>query len=335
MVNATAGVIDVHTHVVPAQFPVHPSPASNPRWPCMCLRDADHGVIEFAGKAFRELDARSWNVTRRLEDMDRDGIAAQALSPMPELLSYWFTPDDGLDLARYVNHQIAEMVARAPARFHGLGMVPLQDVALATRELARLQADGFKGIQVGSNINGVLPGDARFESFYAECERLGMALFVHALHPIGAERLKDFPDLVPLAAFPLDTGLAAMHLIRAGVLERHPQLRIGFSHGGGAVIPLTHRLKQGWLSSEGFNGLLPHAPHHYAARCFYDSLVYDVEYLDYLATHFAPGQVMAGTDYPYVVQQAELARFLNGSTSCGSESTSGAALRFLGLASLL
>ncbi len=328
--SPTYKLIDVHTHVVPASFPANPSPANNPRWPCMCLRDADHGVIEFAGKAFRELDARSWNVTHRIEDMDRDGIDVQVLSPMPELLSYWFTAADGLSLTRYVNHQIAEMVARAPTRFHGLGMVPLQDVKLATDELARLKADGFKGIQIGSNINGVMPGDARFEAFYAECERLSLAVFVHALHPVGAERLKDFPDLVPFAAFPLDTGLAAMHLIRAGVLERYPRLRIGFSHGGGAVLPLTHRLKQGWLSSEGFNGLLPHAPHHYAARCFYDSLVYDADYLRYFMADFAPGQVFAGSDYPYAIQQENLVGFID-SAGCANGATWSAAERFLGL----
>lgn len=297
----------------------------------MCLRDADHGVIEFAGKAFRELDSRSWTVSRRLEDMDRDGIALQALSPMPELLSYWFTPSDGRDLGRYVNHQIAEMVARAPARLCGLAMVPLQDITLAIDELTRAKNDGFAGIQIGSNINGAFLGESRFEALFAECERLGLAVFVHALHPIGAERLQAFPDLVPFAAFPLDTGLAATTLIRAGVLERYPQLRLGFSHGGGAIVPLTHRLKQGWLSSKGFDGLLPHAPLHYAQRCFYDSLVYDTDYLDYLATDFAPGQVFAGSDYPYAIAQADVVGFLRSSRSCAGLSTNDAARRFLGI----
>lgn len=328
-VSTVPTIIDVHTHVVPASFPANPSPGDNTRWPCMCMRGAEQAVIEFAGKAFRELDARSWQVARRLDDMDRDGIDAQALSPMPELLSYWFSPADGLELARYVNHQIAEMVARAPHRLHGLGTVPMQDVDLACAELARLQADGFKGVQLGSNINGVMPGDTRFLPFYAECERLGMAVFIHALHPIGAERLQDFPDLVPFAAFPLDTGLAAMHLIRAGVLERYPRLRIGFSHGGGAVIPLTHRLKQGWLGSDGFNGLLPHPPHHYAARCYYDSLVYDVDYLRYLMNDFAPGQVFAGSDYPYAIAQTELRGFLD--AAAAADSSASAAVSFLAL----
>ncbi len=175
-------------------------------------------------KPFREIDSRSWDIARRIADMDRDGVTMQALSPMPELLSYWFTPADGLEMSRWMNHSIAAMVAAAPARFAGLGIVPLQDPALAATELARLQRDGLRGVELGSNINGVVLGDRRFDEFYAEAQRLDLALFVHALHPIGADRLASFPDLVPFAAFPLDTALSAISMIRAGVLERFPDL---------------------------------------------------------------------------------------------------------------
>lgn len=326
-------LIDVHTHVVPDTFPANPSPATNARWPCLCRQGDEHGVIEIAGKAFRELDSRSWSVNRRLDDMARDGITAQALSPMPELLSYWFDAVDGLDMARHMNHVIADMVACAPASFHGLGMVPLQDPALAAKELARLKNDGFAGVEIGSNINGIVPGDPMFEEFYAEAERLGLGLFIHALHPIGAERLAATPDLIPFAAFPLDTGLAAATLIRAGVPERYPQLRIGFSHGGGAIVPLAHRLGQAWRLSQGFGGTLTQSPAEIAARFFYDSLVYDAAYLDHLALTFAPGQVFAGTDYPYAIQQEELGGFLRLADPAARESLlSGAAARFLGFA---
>ncbi len=303
-------LIDVHTHVVPDRFPDNPSPETNPRWPCLCLHGDERGVIEFAGKAFRELDRRSWSVTRRLEDMDRDGVAAQVLSPMPELLSYWFPAREGLELGRYVNHVIADMMARAPSRFYGLAMVPLQDVELAAGELAALKRAGFAGVEIGSNINGLFPGEQRFEAFYAEAERLDLAIFVHALHPIGVERLAAFPDLVPYAAFALDTGLAALTLIRAGIVERFPRLRFGFSHGGGAIVALAHRLGQGWRLSNGFDGALREMPATQARRFFYDSLVYDNTYLDHLCEQFAPGQVFAGSDYPYAIEQQQLGAFV-------------------------
>ena len=50
---------------------------------------------------------------------------------MPELLSYWLPLDDAKVLIRYLNEQIAEMIALAPERFVGLGCVPLQDTEAA------------------------------------------------------------------------------------------------------------------------------------------------------------------------------------------------------------
>jgi len=253
---------------------------------------------------------------------------------MPELLSYWLPAPPALELARHVNDCIAAMVAAAPGRLHGFGTVPLQDVDLATRELERLRDDGLRGVEIGSNIIGVYPGDASFTPFLAECERLDLALFVHALHPPAAERLAAWPELVPYAAFPLDTGLACATLIRAGVLERHPRLRLCFSHGGGAFATLLHRLDHGWRLSEGFGGNLPQPPSVYARRCFVDSLVYDTALLDHLAGVFGPGQVVAGTDYPYAIQQKGLAGFLEGSRYCAGDATTAAARRLLGLPSM-
>jgi aminocarboxymuconate-semialdehyde decarboxylase len=68
-----------------------------------------------------------------------------------------------------------------------LGCVPLQDLDLAIGELERLMSEGrFKGVEIGTNVNGVAIGDPRFESFFAAAESLGAAVFVHALHPAGA-----------------------------------------------------------------------------------------------------------------------------------------------------
>ena len=303
-----------------------------------CANGIDATVL-IGGKPFREIDNRSWDIGRRIADMDRDGVTLQALSPMPELLSYWFTPEDGLAMCRWMNHTLADMVAQAPRRFAALGTVPMQDPALAAAELGRLRADGFSGVEIGSNINGVLLGDARFEEFYAEAQRLGLAIFVHALHPVGADRLNLQPDLVPFAAFPLDTALTAVSLIRAGVPERYPRLRFGFSHGGGAVVPLVHRLTQGWHITAGFNGRLPRTPKEYAAEFFYDSLVYDAGYLLHLL-EFAPGQVFGGTDYPYAIMETRLLGFvadvvLRSGARAGEAAAQslhyGAAQRFLGL----
>jgi aminocarboxymuconate-semialdehyde decarboxylase len=323
-------LIDIHTHLVPYTLPADPGPEKHARWPCLQRRDSELATLELDGRAFRELDARSWSLARRIEDMDRDHIAVQVLSPMPELLAYWFAPRAALELARHVNHAIADMVARAPTRVRGLGSVPLQDVALATRELARLKQDGLSGVEIGSNINGVLPGDARFNEFYAEAECLELALFVHALHPYVGERLDPWPDLVPFVGFPLDTGLAGASLVRAQLGARFPRLRVVLSHGGGALLPLILRMQHGFEVTAGFGGAMTMAPRELAGRFFYDSLVYDAVFLDYLALELAPGRICAGSDYPYPIQQANSGDFLARTSHCRDAATTQAATRFLG-----
>jgi aminocarboxymuconate-semialdehyde decarboxylase len=327
------GVIDVHAHVVPGTFPDNPSAAER-RWPCMICGAGGKRTVNFDGKPFRELDDRSWSAARRIETMEQDGLAVQVLSPMPELLSYWFEPHAAEVMGDYVNGFIAEMIAEAPARFRGLGIAPMQDPAAAVRSLTTLKDRfGLDGIEVGSNILGVPAGDERFEPVWGAAEDLGLAVFVHALHPLATTGMTSPALITPLAGFPLDTGLAAASFILSGVLARHPRLRIGFSHGGGALGSLLGRLQKGWQLTGGFNGLVTESPIDTASRLFYDSNVYDPAYLAYLATQLAPGHVFLGTDYPYDILQTDPAAYLRALPVPAEVKTSlesGAALRFLG-----
>lgn len=303
------GPIDVHAHMTPAEFP--PNTAGEARWPCMQRRSPADATVMIADKPFRQLDDRSWDVRRRVEDMDRDGIAVQALSPMPELLSYWFDKPAADLFCDAVNQDLAEQVARAPTRFVGLGSIPMQDPALAVRHLERVRrVYGLAGIEIGSNISGVLLGDPRFDPVWAAAEDLDLAVFVHALHPISTQNLKVSAAYTPMVGFPIDTAMAAASLIMAGIPERFPQLRIGFSHGGGALAPILHRLEFGWGVNPAMAGGITARPSELAGRMFFDSNVYEPAYLTYIAEQLAPGRVFLGTDYPYAIMQPDPVAFV-------------------------
>jgi aminocarboxymuconate-semialdehyde decarboxylase len=326
-------LIDVHSHVTPPGFPESPNEAARPYWPCMRCASDVQATVMIGDRPFRELDSRSWDTRRRIEDMDRDGISMQVLSPMPELLSYWLDDHAGRVICEHVNVQIAEMIAAEPKRFRGLGSVPLQDPVASVKLLRRLRDDfGLSGVEIGSNIAGLMLGDPRFDPFWEAAQDLGVAVFVHALHPVAVKSIQTTPTYTTFAAFPIDIAMAAASLIINGTIERFPRLRIAFSHGGGALGSILGRLDRGWRATSRYGIDSMRRPSEQARSLFYDSNVYDPAYLRYLIREMAPGHVFVGTDYPYAIMQQEPADYVRDCAVGDAEMESlsvGAAERFL------
>ena len=328
--------IDVHTHVVPFDLPAYPGPLPPVRWPSMTKgRDCGHRNVMIAGKLFRTVADGSWDIGRRIQAMDATGISMQVLSPMPELLSYWFAPDDAMVLCRAVNDAICGMVSQAPRRFCGLGMVPLQDPALAARELEMLMRDErFRGIEIGTNVDGVSIADPRFAEVFATAEETGAAVFVHALHPVGDTHMIGPPSVRAVSAFPCETSQTIVALMTSGTLVRFPRLKIAFSHGGGAFGLVLPRLMQGWDVMPAMRQAVAESPTDIARRLYYDSLVYDPSTLRFLVSVFGERQIIIGTDYPFDIYERDPNGRLN---NAGLPITTvdllraGNARRFLGL----
>jgi len=293
--------IDIHTHIVPESFPPYAGRNANVPWPSMAEAHACHKHVMISGKVYRTVADGCWSVPRRIEEMGAMGIGRQAISPMPELLSYWLPLDDAKTMIRYLNDTIAAMIAQAPDRFIGLGAVPLQDLDSAVQEMSFcLKELRFSGIEIASHVNGVSIGDARFEPFFAECERLGAAIFVHALRPAGQDRIVGpFPEQA--VCFPGDIALACASMITGGIAARHPKLRIAFSHGGGGMALLLPRLVHAWNMFPKAKESLPESPQAAAQRFYYDELVFEPRAIRFLLETFGENQVCIGTDYPFAM----------------------------------
>jgi aminocarboxymuconate-semialdehyde decarboxylase len=324
-----AGAIDAHTHFVPRALPS--GRGRDARWPAVEMTAPDAGVVTIGGRPFRALDSRSWDAARRLDDMDADGIETQVVSPMPELLSYWFSGQDGEAFADHVNTELAELCARAPSRFLGLGMVPLTEPERAARKLADICALGFKGVEIGSHVNGVALGDPRFDIFYQTAEELGLCLLVHPLHPAGLERMAGKPPLAAVAAFPLETALAATALMTHGVATRFPKLRILLSHGGGALPWILPRLSATRALDASLVDLFPEEPRATARRFFYDSILYEDAALRFLAEGVGADRIVVGSDYPFSIKQSRPSEFAERALGLDGETLAVAAMRWLGI----
>ena len=329
------GAIDIHTHVVPDTLPPYTGVGRDIPWPSMAPAHACHAHVMIRGKTYRTVHQACWMAEERVKDMDRLSIGLQCLSPMPELLSYWLPAADARDLVRFLNDEIASMVARFPDRFCGLGAVALQDVDLATRELEYVMNDlQFRGVELASHVNGVSIADPRFEPFFAAAEKLGAAIFVHALRPIGQDRVVG-PISEQAACFPGDIGLCAASFITSGMAERHPNLRIAFSHGGGVLSVLLARLNRAWRLQQKLKEALPQEPLAYAKRFYYDAIVFEPATLRFMMQIYGTTQIVLGSDYPFALGEPDPAAFLE---RCGLDTESHRAIsranaaRFLDLA---
>src|SRR5438477_6990054 len=189
------------------------------------------------------------------------------------------------------------MVEQAPQRFIGLGAVPLQDTDAAVAELDFvLKKLKLAGVEIASHVNGTSIGDARFEPFFAAAEKMGAAIFVHALRPAGQDRIVGaFPEQA--VCFPGDIGLACASMITGGIGARHPKLRIAFSHGGGVMSILLARLVHAWNMFPKAKESLSESPAVTAKRFYYDQLVFEPRAVQFVIGTFGACQIIVGSAY--------------------------------------
>jgi aminocarboxymuconate-semialdehyde decarboxylase len=294
-------VIDLHSHVVPTGIPfVERLAIADNRW----LRFADGtsgrmGDVLRQGAVFRRVSSVSWDLHERREGLESQGVTAQALSAMPELLAQWADPDDAVAFDRSFNNWLATAIAKHRGFYRGLGLVPAQSPERATELLAEIDACGLDGVLLPSHpIAGPLHTSA-WEGFLGEVARRGLLLLIHAIAPP-----KRGDGLHPRAAngvvFPNAIGEAAAGLIAAGTMARHPSLKLLLSHGGGSLVSLLPRITYLRSETPELQEVMPDEPITYARRMWFDPLVYDAGLLRQLADAVGMGRIVHGTDYPFM-----------------------------------
>ena len=313
--------IDLHTHILPREWPDLDKKYGYPGFIRLEHCDACSARMMKGDRVFRQVGANTWDPACRLEDMDRSGVAMQALSTVPVMFSYWAKPIDGLDLSRLLNDHIAEVVRAHPTRFAGLGTIPLQDPELAAGELVRCVRDlGLRGVQIGTHV------DANEHCHGADCrnldhpsldvvwrtaEELDAAIFVHPWDMLGKRRMQKY-WLPWLVGMPAETSLAICGMMFSGVFDRFPKLRVAFAHGGGAFpftigrIEHAFRVRPDLVAVDNKNSPRSYlATADQPARFYVDSLVHDADALRLLVKLFGPQRVALGSDYPFPLGELE------------------------------
>jgi len=278
-------------------------------------------LVKFSNTLTREVNVKQTkdrapmlsDIEVRLKHMDRMGIDIQAVSPAPNQTYYWTDPGLGAELARAVNERIAQIVAQWPDRFVGLGTIPLQDPGLAVAELEyAVKRLGMRGVEINPSVNGLDLTDSKLnlESFFKKAQDLNIVVFMHPIGYTDGGRLMDhyFNNVI---GNPLETTVAASHLIFDGVMERYPKLKVVLPHAGGYLAHYWARMDHAWKARPDCRTVIKKKPSSSLEKFYFDTITFDPGMLKQLIERFGADHVLLGTDYPYDMGVEDPVGFIN------------------------
>jgi|SRR6185436_11081502 len=291
--------IDIHTHIIPERMPDWASKfgyggfiSLDHHKPC-CAR------MMIGDKFFREVEDNCWSAETRIKECDHHGVHVQVLSTIPVMFSYWAKADHCLEVSKFLNDHIAEIIQLHPKRFIGLGTIPMQDPQLAVKELERCKQIGLKGIQIGSHVNDWNLNAPELFPVFEMCESSGMSVFVHPWDMMGTDKMQRY-WLPWLVGMPAETSLAICSMIFGGIFEKLPKLKVAFAHGGGSFPGTIGRIQHGFDSRPDLVAIDNNvAPKNYLGKFYLDSLTHDAAMLDYIVKLVGADRVALGSDYPF------------------------------------
>jgi predicted TIM-barrel fold metal-dependent hydrolase len=231
-----------------------------------------HGVLErdvtvAKGMTIESIELRS--AEARLRDMDKEGIDVQVLYTTLFLVQpLAHNPAGVRAIYGSWNNWMADVCSKAPDRLKWVAVVDLQDPQAGIVELRRCKNLGAIGVVLLGTEQHRTWDRPEFDPFWAAAVDLNMPLSFHVgwcVPRLSEMYERPYDSLLTAFTFPL--LMAYVSMVAGGVLDRHPQLRVGFLELGVGWVPwFTERMQHIWETV----GKLPsiaytakHAPDYY------------------------------------------------------------------------
>lgn len=180
----------------------------------------------------------------RTSTMDAQGVDVQVLALAPPG-TQGLPAAESVALSRDANDRAAAIVRERPDRFRAMATLPLGSPAAAAAELERAASLGLRGTMVHGRSGDVLLDDPRLDDLWSVAAALDQPVFVHPQVPPESIRTAAYSGLggqadLALATYAwgwhLEAGTAALRLMAAGALDRHPDLQLVLGHWGELLL---------------------------------------------------------------------------------------------------
>ena len=298
--------IDVHAHIVPEGV-LDTLRADGGRFGIELAQQDGRWAALIAGRVrTAPIIPPLLDLPRRLAAMDATGVDVQLLSSWMDLTAYALDEAAGGRYSRMFNETLAATVAGHPDRFRGLATVPLQSPKRAAAELQHAVGTlGMVGAEIATTVDGVELDDPGLDPFWAAAAELRCLLVIHPYASLAGRNVHRYA-LNNLIGNPAESTVAVGHLIFGGVLERHPDLRVCLVHGGGFAPYQIGRWDRGYATDfRGAAGNLTRSPGEWLRTLYFDTVLHSRRSLQHLVDVVGVEQVVLGSDYPFVMGEAE------------------------------
>lgn len=236
--------------------------------------------------------------SRLLHWMDEHEVERTLVSIPPPLYRQQLDEQEAERWARYLNEGLLEIVAAHPDRLRALLHLPVEHPELAVRLARDFRSDKAAGMALAAGGDPrIVFSDPALAPLWEELDRQYAFVFLHP-GSCGDGRLASF-YLENLLGNPIETGVAAAHLVMAGIPKRYPSLRICLAHAGGAFTSLVGRMERGFDTRRAGINLEVERPLQAARRLYADCIAHHPGTLKLAEDVFGAHHVLFGSDWPF------------------------------------
>ena len=281
--------LDVHAHLAPIQAE-RLCELPGVQW------DAHAQVLVLDGHRVGVKDL--FHPQRLVAWMDQRGVRRALVSIPPPLYRQQLSEDQALAWTRYVNAGLLAVTQAHAHRLQALMHLPLEHPGLIASLVADPSSASFAGVALAAGGHpGICYSDGVLEPLWQWLDERQHFVFLHP-GSCSDTRLARF-YLENLLGNPVETGIAAAHLVMGGVPQRYPRIRFCLAHAGGIFPAICGRLQRG------FDTQRPDVPQEVepplqASRRFYaDGIAHHPQALALAREVFGDDHILFGSDWPF------------------------------------
>jgi predicted TIM-barrel fold metal-dependent hydrolase len=261
---------------------------------------AETGLYEDGKRGIR----RPGDPHRRIKDMDRDGVDAEIIFGILGVASRVEDPVAANEMLRIYNDWLKDFCSHYPDRQIGLACLPYGDVEAAAQEVYRVAKLGLKGLELSCSWDMEPMWHPMWEPLWKAVDEVQLPLHFHTF-PAVPMRVRDrytgqtrrAAHFTSVAGFQMNLINILAAIIGAGVLERYPNLRIGFGESGIGWLPYALD-RMDFEYEDRFRDLMKLKPSEYWRRQCRATFQFDrigAKLVDEIGVE----TLMWGSDYPH------------------------------------